>query len=150
MQQSPVSGGAGEAAAKADRKRTAAGAWVWQEVAVTVYGCGRRLRAFAYEAALIEQAARASRPLHIDFVGDDPAPWTKDPPTQTFTIRYVSNMIEPGKRLLVFQVPLLNQSEPQEKDGRTFLLWRYRPGQRVRLHVPVEQWEKVFVLPAAA
>ncbi len=39
-----------EAAAKADRKRTAAGSWVWQEVAVTVYGEVRRLQAFAYEA----------------------------------------------------------------------------------------------------
>jgi len=35
------------AAAKADRKRTTAGAWVWQEVAVTVYGCPRSLQAFA-------------------------------------------------------------------------------------------------------
>jgi hypothetical protein len=38
------------AAAKADRKRSATGAWVWQEVSVTVYGCVRVLQAFAYEA----------------------------------------------------------------------------------------------------
>src|SRR5205823_4779640 len=107
-------------------------------------------RAFAHEAALIEQADRANRPLHVELIGDDPAAWTKDPPTQAFTIRYISNMIEPGRRVLSFQVPLINQGEPREKDGRTFLLWRYRPGQRARLHVPVERWEKVFVLPAAA
>jgi hypothetical protein len=39
-----------EAATKADRKRTASGAWVWQEVAVSVYGCARSLQALAYEA----------------------------------------------------------------------------------------------------
>ena len=38
-----------EAAAKADRKRTTTGDWVWQEVAVSVYGCGRLLKALAYE-----------------------------------------------------------------------------------------------------
>jgi hypothetical protein len=39
-----------EAATKADRKRTATGEWLWQEVQVTVYGVGRTLLAVAYEA----------------------------------------------------------------------------------------------------
>jgi hypothetical protein len=38
-----------EAAAKADRKRTTTGSWVWREVTVAVYGEVRRLRALAYE-----------------------------------------------------------------------------------------------------
>jgi hypothetical protein len=38
-----------EAAAKADRKRTATGDWVWQDVDVAVYGCARSLKALAYE-----------------------------------------------------------------------------------------------------
>ncbi len=38
-----------EAAAKADRKRLAVGAWVWQDVEVRVYGCTRSLQALAYE-----------------------------------------------------------------------------------------------------
>jgi hypothetical protein len=38
-----------EAAAKADRKRTTTGDWVWQEVDVAVYGCARSLQALAYE-----------------------------------------------------------------------------------------------------
>lgn len=38
-----------EAAAKADRKRTTTGAWVWQDVAVAVYGSARSLQALAYE-----------------------------------------------------------------------------------------------------
>ena len=29
-------------------------------------------------------------------------------------------------------------------------MWRFRPGQRVRLKIPVERLEDVFVLPAAA
>jgi hypothetical protein len=38
-----------EAAAKADRKRTTTGDWVWQDVSVTVYGSPRSLKALAYE-----------------------------------------------------------------------------------------------------
>lgn len=38
-----------EAAAKADRKRLTVGAWVWQDVEVTVYGCTRCLKALAYQ-----------------------------------------------------------------------------------------------------
>jgi DDE superfamily endonuclease len=38
-----------EAAGKADRKRTGTGDWVWQDVAVSVYGCARSLKALAYE-----------------------------------------------------------------------------------------------------
>jgi hypothetical protein len=37
-----------EAAAKADRRRTAGGAWCWQEVAVSIYGSVRTLQALAY------------------------------------------------------------------------------------------------------
>jgi membrane fusion protein, heavy metal efflux system len=37
------------------------------------------------------------------------------------------------------------------KDGeRTQTLWRFRPGQKVRLHVRVEEMKNVFVLPADA
>jgi hypothetical protein len=38
-----------EAAAKADRKRTRTGDWVWQDVDVAVYGCTRPLKALSYE-----------------------------------------------------------------------------------------------------
>ncbi len=38
------------AAAKADRKRTETGSWVWQDVEVIAYGTSRSLKAFSYEA----------------------------------------------------------------------------------------------------
>jgi len=57
-----------EAAAKADRKRSAAGAWVWQDVSVTVYGCTRVLRAFAYEA--VWPRVLGLRPVRVVVVRD--------------------------------------------------------------------------------
>ena len=31
-----------------------------------------------------------------------------------------------------------------------FVSWRYRPGQRLQLRIPVEQWEQQIVLPIEA
>lgn len=56
------------AAAKADRKRSARGDWLWQEVAVQVYGCRRLLRAFAYEA--VWPSVLGLRPVRIVVVRD--------------------------------------------------------------------------------
>jgi hypothetical protein len=57
-----------EAAAKADRKRSSAGAWLWQEVEVVAYGCPRRLNAFAYE--VVWPTVVGLRPLRVVIVRD--------------------------------------------------------------------------------
>jgi hypothetical protein len=57
-----------EAAAKADRKRTPTGPWVWQDVTVTVYGTTRVLRAFGYEA--VWPTVLGLRPVRIVVVRD--------------------------------------------------------------------------------
>jgi hypothetical protein len=57
-----------EAAAKADRKRTAAGAWVWRAVEVLAYGEARALRAFSYEA--VWPTVLGLRPVQVVVVRD--------------------------------------------------------------------------------
>ena len=57
-----------EAAAKGDRKRSAVGEWLWQEVAVNVYGCTRRLKALAY--TVVWPRVSGLRPLRIVVVRD--------------------------------------------------------------------------------
>jgi hypothetical protein len=57
-----------QAAAKADRLRTAAGEWVWQEVPVLAYGQTRRLRVLAYEA--LWPRVLGLRPVQIVVVRD--------------------------------------------------------------------------------
>jgi multidrug efflux pump subunit AcrA (membrane-fusion protein) len=105
-------------------------------------------RAFAKEAALIEEAARMDASVEVEFLGDDPSRWAND--RQSLKLSYISNMYEPGKKLLVFHLPLVNKEEPIERRGRQYLLWRYRPGQRVRLKVPYREEKQVFVVPASA
>lgn len=57
-----------EAAAKADRQRSAVGEWVWQAVTVTVYGEQRTLRALAYEA--LWPTVLGLRPIRVVVVRD--------------------------------------------------------------------------------
>jgi biotin carboxyl carrier protein len=102
--------------------------------------------AFASEAAAVARAAEERRPVEVELPEQDG--WPGVP--KTFTIRHMANMMADGSRTFPFYVPLSNQSRTYERDGKTFLVWRFRPGQRVRLHVPVEEMKNVFVLPAAA
>ena len=104
--------------------------------------------AFQGEAAAIERATREAWPVQLEFAEDDPAGW--EPLPEGFRIRHVANTIDPASRTFDFFVPLTNQSKAYEREGEQFVDWRLRPGQRVRLLVPVEQLSDVFVLPAAA
>jgi multidrug efflux pump subunit AcrA (membrane-fusion protein) len=105
-------------------------------------------RALAREAGLIEKAARADWPVEVEILGDEGRSWAGK--TQVFKIRYIANMLDPTRRVVLFHLLLTNEGDSLKRDGHTFFLWRYRPGQRARLHVPVEEWKDVFVLPAAA
>lgn len=69
---------------------------------------------------------------------------------QTFKIRHFANSVNPTSRTLAFYLPLENQMRYYTKEGRIFLVWRFRPGQRVQLFVPVEKMKDVYVLPADA
>ena len=104
--------------------------------------------AFKREAPFLEQAAQNGWPIQVEFAEDDSSHW----PTleQIFEIRHLTNSIDPTSRTFDFFIPLTNQSRGYEKEGQTFVVWRFRPGQRVRLHVPVEELKDVFVMPAAS
>jgi cobalt-zinc-cadmium efflux system membrane fusion protein len=98
-------------------------------------------QAFPDEAPLLDRAAREGWPVEVEF-GD--AGWP--PHGQTFRVGYVANTIDPETRTFRFRFPLDNQL----RAGGGKEEWRFRPGQRVRIHVRVERVENVFVLPADA
>ncbi|QDS92423.1 hypothetical protein FF011L_11660 [Roseimaritima multifibrata] len=104
--------------------------------------------AFKREATFLELAAQERRPVEIEFAEDDQGGWPEL--QQTFKIRHLSNSIDTNSRTFDFYVPLSNQSRSYGDEGRVFLVWRFRPGQRARIHVPVEKFDNVFVLPAEA
>ena len=104
-------------------------------------------RAFRDETPLLERSVRQGWPVEVDFQ-EDTADWPAV--EQVFHIRHLSNSIDPATRTFAFRVPLENQSRAVEQDGRTQTLWRFRPGQKVRVQVRVEKLENVFALPADA
>ncbi len=104
--------------------------------------------AFKRETPFLEKAAQNSWGIIVEFAEDDPAHWPVL--DQTFEIRHLSNVIDTKSRTFDFFIPLMNQSRSYTKSGETFVVWRFRPGQRVRLHVPVEELKDVLVLPAAS
>jgi biotin carboxyl carrier protein len=103
--------------------------------------------AFRRDAPDLEQAAQQGWSVRVEFSEDDRS-WP--PLEQTFTIHHLANSVDPTSRTFTFYLPLANQSRSYERDGRIFLVWRFRTGQRVRLHVPVEEFTDVFVLPVGA
>lgn len=107
-----------------------------------------RGHAFKNEASKIAAAAEKAWPLKVDFTDDNEGDWK--PFDQEFLIRHLSNATDTNSRTFDFFIPLTNQSRVYEKDGRPFIVWRFRPGQRVRISTPVEELKGVIVLPAAA
>lgn len=104
--------------------------------------------AFKREAGLLEHAAQNNVSLQIGFAEDSSELWPAI--DQQFQIRHLSNTVDTATRTFDFFVPLVNQSRTYQKDGKTFLVWRFRPGQRTRIEVPVEKFANVYVLPAEA
>lgn len=65
---------------------------------------------------------------------------------------YSASEIDPEARSLSFFVRLPNEvaREVPSPNGQRFLEWKYRPGQRLQLLVPVEEWQNQIVLPVEA
>ncbi|TWT34963.1 hypothetical protein KOR42_53670 [Thalassoglobus neptunius] len=104
--------------------------------------------AFKREAPYLEDAAQHGWQIDVDFAEDAEDHWPAL--EQTFQIRYLSNAINTESRTFDFYIALLNQSRVYQQNHETFVVWRFRPGQRVRLHVPVEELKGVIVIPSAA
>ena len=74
---------------------------------------------------------------------------------QTITdlrVLYLAGSVDLETRTLDFFVRLPNEMvrDDELEDGRRIIAWRYRPGQRVQLHIPFETLSDRIVVPAAA
>ncbi len=104
-------------------------------------------RAFRDETPLLERSVQEGWPVEVDFQ-EETQDWGAIP--QSFRIRHMANTIHPVNRTLAFRMPVENQSRVIDDEGRTQTLWRFRPGQKVKILVRVEKLDPVFVLPADA
>lgn len=105
-------------------------------------------KAFKSEASALAKLAEGKVAVKAEFDDEKPGEWPEQPP---LTVHHLSNVVDPETRTFAFYLPLDNQPRTFERDGKTHFVWRYRPGQRVRLRVPVEKiGDAVLVLPAEA
>jgi hypothetical protein len=107
-----------------------------------------RGHAFKREAINIEQVMKNRWNVDIEFVDDSPSNWPQL--DRAYQIRHLANEVDSESNTFDFFIPMENQSRVYETDDRTSIVWRYRPGQQVRLKVPLEKIENVFTLPRDA
>jgi multidrug efflux pump subunit AcrA (membrane-fusion protein) len=105
-------------------------------------------RAFEQDAARIAAAAQ----LGQDVTALPDVTGVNDRPVEDLHIVYVANEIETQSRALPFYVNLPNEivRDARLPDGRRFVTWRFKPGQRMRLRIPIESWPEQVVVPINA
>lgn len=67
-------------------------------------------------------------------------------------IKWIDSEIDPQTRTVPFYCELPNSANEYKHTGESssFLEWRFRPGQRIQIQVPIEVWSEQFVLPIDA
>ncbi|MHB0955472.1 MAG: efflux RND transporter periplasmic adaptor subunit [Pirellulaceae bacterium] len=67
-------------------------------------------------------------------------------------ILYMDDIVDAQSRTFHFYITLPNQllREDKSPQGRRFVYWQFRPGQRAQISLPVERWEDRIVLPVEA
>lgn len=105
-------------------------------------------RAFKSESGALSSAAERSVPIEAEFHDEPPGTWPTLPP---LVIHHLSNQVDAATHTFGFYLALDNEARTFTRDGKPHLVWRFRPGQHVRLMVPVEKLaDEAYVLPAGA
>lgn len=105
-------------------------------------------RAFEQDIELLETAA--SQDWRVSAVFERAGRRFTEVPD--LELLYSASQVDVESRTLRFYVRLPNQIVRQapSPNGLSFVEWKYRPGQRLQLRVPVEEWERQIVLPVEA
>lgn len=107
-----------------------------------------RGEAFERDVAAISGLAASGQTLTATLEADS----TPSETIRDLSVLYLASRIDPATRTLDFYVTLPNEKQRDSRldQDHRFIGWRYRPGQRVQLHVPVETLPDRIVLPMDA
>ena len=105
-------------------------------------------KAFERDVPALERAAKGNWP--VTAVIDDEG--NRGKAVRGLEIFSMSNTVDPSSRAFLFHVRLPNEliRDRRTDDGHRFCSWRFKPGQRMELLVPVERWANRIVLPRDA
>lgn len=123
---------------------------VGTELAVLADHCELHIagNAFADDAAVIRAAAQDNRKATVRLLQADDASAT----VQNLEVLYIAGEIDSESRALKVFLRLPNELAMERKGpgGKRFIEWRFKPGQRAQIWLPVETWDDQLVLPPAA
>jgi cobalt-zinc-cadmium efflux system membrane fusion protein len=105
-------------------------------------------RAFEDDAARLRQATREGWDVTATLPTGNDSPET----VQHLKLLYLADHIDSQTRAFRFYLALPNEIVLDQRGpgGHRFLDWRFKPGQRMELRVPVERWSERIVLPVEA
>ena len=104
--------------------------------------------AFERDVAAVNRASTSEKSVSALLEVEAGSPQT----ISDLKILFTAPQIEAESRTLHFYVTLPNEIEQnrQLEDGRRYIAWRFRPGQRTQLQIPVDLWKDRIVLPVDA
>lgn len=105
-------------------------------------------RAFEDDAGPLRQAVKDGWEASATLVGGGGAKDRID----GLKLLYLADKIDPETRAFHFYLKLPNEVVLDQKSptGHRYVEWRYKPGQRLEVSVPVEKWTDRIVLPVDA
>lgn len=118
-----------------------------QELCVLADHCELFVEGLAFEddATRLREAARQGWEVTTRLLVGD----MESQEVRGLKLLYLSDHVDPESRAFRFYIRLPNEIvlDQQTSNGPRFIEWRFKPGQRMELRVPVERWEERIVLP---
>lgn len=104
-------------------------------------------RAFEDDAARLRQAARQTWDVSASLLVGQRETET----VEGLQLLYLADHVDPDSRAFRFYLSLPNDIVLKKTaSGHQFIEWRFKPGQRMQVHVPVERLDERIVLPVEA
>lgn len=111
-----------------------------------------RGQAFESDLPLLQQMTEKGWGIRAEFGHDHDSSDENTTVKNDLRVLRVENTVGSESQTLSFFLPLQNEklSTLRDQKDRAFTHWRFKPGQRVHLRLPVEKWENQIVVPLDA
>lgn len=105
-------------------------------------------RAFEDDAVQLRNAAKEGWSVEAKLMAGEKLTET----IEGLKILYLADKIDPESRAFRFYIRLPNSIALDQRPtaDRRYIEWKFKPGQRMQLRVPVEEWKDCIVLPIDA
>ena len=107
------------------------------------------IEGLAFEQDIRQLRAASQNGWNVDAIIEQPGSDSRV--IEGLEIAYLANQVDAASRTLNFYVRLPNEvAKDHRADGNRYVEWRYVPGQRMQLRVPVEEMPEQIVVPVEA